>query len=132
MKSLNRIIFVIVAVCGLFLMPSMTYSAENPINSICTGEAGKSQFCKDAKQDANKSITSGQNGILYKIAQTIVLLTGAISVIMIIIGGFKYVMSNGDSGSVKSAKDTIMYALIGLLVAIFAQTIVSFVLSRFL
>ena len=58
------------------------------------------------------------------------MLVGAVSVIMIIIGGFKYVTSNGDASSTKSAKDTVMYALIGLLLVGFAQTLVRFVWSN--
>jgi hypothetical protein len=56
---------------------------------------------------------------------------GAVSVIMIIIGGFRYVVSAGDSGSITSAKNTIIYAIVGLVIAIFAQVIVRFVLGKF-
>lgn len=55
---------------------------------------------------------------------------GAISVLMIAIGGFKYTMSMGEPTSIKKAKDTILYAVIGLLIAILAGTIVNFVLGR--
>lgn len=72
----------------------------------------------------------GPTSILYKTIQAITILTGAISVIMIIIGGFRYVVSGGDSNATKGAKDTILYAVIGLVIAIFAQTIVTFVLSK--
>lgn len=55
---------------------------------------------------------------------------GIIAVIMIIIGGIKYTTSNGDSNSAASAKNTIIYALVGLVVVAFAQVIVQFVLQR--
>lgn len=55
---------------------------------------------------------------------------GAVSVIMIIYGGFKYVTSGGDSSGVTSAKNTILYAVIGLVVAVFAYIIVHFVLDK--
>ena len=58
-------------------------------------------------------------------------LLGAIAVVMIVIGGIRYTTSNGDSGSIKSAKDTILYSVIGLIVAILAYSIVNFVLSQF-
>ncbi len=54
---------------------------------------------------------------------------GAISVLMIAVGGFKYTMSMGDPGAIKKAKDTILYAVIGLIVAILAGSIVNFVLG---
>lgn len=53
---------------------------------------------------------------------------GVISVIMVIIGGFMYVTSNGDSGKIANAKNTIIYALVGIVVVAFAQAIVFFVL----
>jgi hypothetical protein len=49
---------------------------------------------------------------------------------MIIIGGLKYVTSNGDSNSISSAKNTIIYALIGIVVVAIAQSVVRFVLGK--
>lgn len=72
----------------------------------------------------------GPNSILYKVVQFVTMMTGVASVIMIIVGGFRYVTSGGDSASTKGAKDTILYAVIGLAITIFAQTIIIFVLSK--
>ncbi len=58
-------------------------------------------------------------------------LMGVISVLMIAIAGFKYTMSMGDPGAIKKAKDTILYAFIGLFVAILGAAIVNFVLGQF-
>jgi ABC-type Fe3+ transport system permease subunit len=52
---------------------------------------------------------------------------GAVCVIFVIIGGVKYATSGGDAEKVKSAKNTLMYALIGLAIALLAAVIVSFV-----
>jgi multisubunit Na+/H+ antiporter MnhB subunit len=56
-------------------------------------------------------------------------LIGAISVIMLIIGGIRYTISGGDSGNVTAAKNTILYAIIGLVVAFLAFAIVNWVLG---
>jgi multisubunit Na+/H+ antiporter MnhB subunit len=56
---------------------------------------------------------------------------GVVSVIMIIVGGIKYVLSNGDASQVTSAKNTILYAVIGLVVALLAYAIVNFVVTQF-
>lgn len=53
-----------------------------------------------------------------------------LSVLFVVIGGFKYVTSGGSPDGVKKAKDTILYALIGLAVALLANVIVSIVLGR--
>lgn len=55
---------------------------------------------------------------------------GVLSVIMIVVGGIRYTISAGDAGRIKAAKDTIMYAVIGLAVALFAYAIVNFVLTN--
>ena len=73
----------------------------------------------------------GQEGIFTTIVNVMLFLIGAISVIMLIIGGIRYTISNGDQGAVTSAKNTIMYAIIGLVVAIMAYAIVGFVTGQF-
>ncbi|MDZ7744458.1 MAG: pilin [Candidatus Saccharibacteria bacterium] len=58
------------------------------------------------------------------------LVVGIAAVIMLIIGGFKYIISSGDSNNINSAKNTILYAIIGLVIAALAQVLVRFVLGR--
>lgn len=55
---------------------------------------------------------------------------GVVAVVMIILGGVQYTTSAGDAGKVKKAKDTIMYGIIGLVVALLAFAIVNFVLTN--
>ncbi len=65
------------------------------------------------------------------VVNVLLFLIGAIAVIMIIIGGLRYVTSNGDASATKGAKDTILYAVIGIIVAILAYAIVNFVIDSF-
>lgn len=58
------------------------------------------------------------------------LVVGVIAVVMIIIGGLKYITSGGDSGNITGAKNTILYAIVGLVVVALAQFIVHFVLEK--
>lgn len=69
-------------------------------------------------------------GLAKKIIDIFSIVVGAVSVIMIIIGGFRYIISGGDSNGVSGAKNTIMYAIIGLVVVLFAQVIVRFVIGN--
>lgn len=62
------------------------------------------------------------------ITNTLIFIVGAIAVLMLIIGGLRYVLSGGDSAGVKGAKDTILFAIIGIIVAILAFAIVNFVI----
>ena len=57
-------------------------------------------------------------------------IVGIVAVIMIIWGGFKYITSGGDSGNITSAKNTIIYAIIGLIIVALAQFLVKFVLDK--
>lgn len=82
--------------------------------------------------NANTGSTNTSVGdIIRSIVNILLFIIGAVAVIMIVIGGFKYVVSNGDSGQVKSAKDTIFYAIIGLVIAILAYAIVNWVIQQF-
>jgi len=70
--------------------------------------------------------------LLKKIVNLLLYVIGAVAVIMIVVGGIKYVVSNGDSSAVTSAKNTIFYAVIGIVVAILAYAIVNFVITSFI
>jgi hypothetical protein len=71
-----------------------------------------------------------QEGIK-SVVNMMLFLLGAIAVIMIIIGGIRYATSNGDQAGIKAGKDIVLYAVIGLIVAILAYAIVNFVLDAF-
>ena len=74
----------------------------------------------------------GEGGIFTTITNTLLFIIGAISVLMIIYGGIRYTISGGDAAAVTGAKNTILYAIVGLVVAIMAYAIVNFVLTQFL
>ncbi len=94
-------------------------------------------LCKGVDLDPNSSGTDCTNtttgdlsGILSTAINIFSLVVGVIAVIMIIVGGLKYITSGGDSGKVGAAKTTIIYALVGLVVVALAQLIVRFVLTQ--
>lgn len=64
------------------------------------------------------------------IINLLITIAGIISVIMIIVGGIKYTTSGGDAKSITSGKDTLVYAVIGLVIAIMAFAIVNFVIGK--
>ena len=109
-------------VSGAIWAPTATYAA-------CTSAADCVQDGAD-KAGGKSSNTADPKEIIQTIVRILLFLIGAVSVIMLIIGGFRYVISQGDSGAVTSAKNTILYAVIGLIVAIFAWAIVDFVIDN--
>lgn len=71
----------------------------------------------------------GDTGVFKQVTNTILYIVGIIAVIMLIIGGIKYVISGGDAKKVTDAKNTVLYAIIGLIIAFLAFAIVNFVIS---
>lgn len=103
-----------------------------------------SNFSESLGQGINSAVgegaqcgdVAGGNGpsSLQEIATRVVnflsVLVGIVAVIMIIFGGFRYITSGGDSGNVSSAKNTLIYAIVGLIIVALAQFIVRFVLDN--
>lgn len=73
----------------------------------------------------------GQAGAFTTLTNTLLFVVGALSVLMIILGGMRYVLSGGNATSVTAAKNTILYAVVGLMVCIFAYSIIAFVIDSF-
>lgn len=89
------------------------------------------QFCKDqSTATATNNTVVGPNGILTKVVSVLSMIVAVAAVIAVIIGGFMFVTSNGDSGQVSKGRQTVIYGLVGIAVAILARSIVAFVLNR--
>ena len=96
--------------------------------SVGEGISGGANTAKGNNQPDN---LEGKEGIFKKVTDVLLFLAGAVAVIVLIIGGIRYVISSGDSGQVQSAKNTILYAVVGLVVVIMAYAIVNFVINQF-
>lgn len=117
----------------MFAVPAaapVAVSAQGPIQGgLCKGaqeltiQEGE-QVCRDP--EANTGFTN----LLRRIINIISVIIGVIAVIMIIFAGFRYITSGGKQESVSAAKNTILYAIIGLVIVALAQVIVRFVLSN--
>ena|SRR5690606_26795327 len=120
---------------GLLLVPALALGVS-AVAPMVQSDVAYAQF--DEGLEGGLTAT-GQDGkvesvdSVVKLAVNVLLyVVGAVSVIMIIVGGFKYVTSGGDSSGVTSAKNTILYAVIGLVVAVLAFALVNFVLKDIL
>lgn len=71
----------------------------------------------------------GDSGVFTRITNTVLMVVGLISVIMLVYGGLRYITSGGDSKKVTDAKNTILYAIIGLIICVLSYAIVTFVLT---
>jgi len=102
---------------------------KDPNNNVCTSsnEAGQSTICTT---DGQANPVSGTDSLILKITNFIALMAGVAAVIVIIVGGLQYILSSGDPSRTNSAKNTILYAVIGLVVIVAARSIIVFVINR--
>lgn len=91
----------------------------------------QSDIIQDAVNDLGGGDSLELTSVIKLIIDVLLYFIGALSVVMIIYGGFKYVTSSGESSAVASAKNTILYAVIGLIVSVLAFGIVNFVIGLF-
>ena len=127
MKIFTKILAAGILMIGLLGVLNPVVSAANGIN-ICSKENGSdnSVYCQ------NKDSGEGQvNGIIKTIVEVLLMAVGAISIIMIVIGGILFALSSGDAQKAAKARSTILYAVVGLIVSVFASAIVNFVFNRF-
>jgi len=129
------------AIVGLLMIPALALgsmlfiapmaSALTPVEEAQNGanSTGNSTSCLFTNTASGGTCA---NGIFTTITNTALFIIGALSVLMLIYGGIRYTISMGDSKNVEAAKNTIMYAIIGIVVALLAGAIVNFVLGSFI
>ena len=125
MKIFTKILTAGILMIGLLGVFTPVVSAANGIN-ICSDGNENSVYCK------NKGSGETQvNGIIKTIVEVLLTAVGAISIIMIVIGGILFALSSGDAQKAAKARSTILYAVVGLIVSVFASAIVNFVFDGF-
>lgn len=132
-----RVLFVtFFAMLGLFsvLMLPANVGAVDIGDPVCGEDVKfKPEICADiepGKEEDAKNPLYGPNGILTRAISGLSLVIGVIAVLVIIVAGIQMTLSTGDAGKVKQSRDAVIYAAVGLIVAVLAQAIVRFVLNR--
>lgn len=124
MKQFKTALLSLALMCGLVGVAALPAQA-----AVCTGSA-KECITKGVNQVDDGTDANDLNRIIKNVVNVLLFIVGIAAVIMIIIGGLKYVTSSGDQAQVTSAKNTIIYSVIGLLVAAMAYAIVNFVVDK--
>lgn len=119
----------VIAAGVLFLSIAPLAHAEDVFEGACQGAAASSAVCQSG-QGAQENPLVGPNGLITRVTQIVVLIVGVAAVITIIISGLRYVTSAGDSAGVNNAKNGILYAVVGLVVAVIGQVIITLVLQK--
>lgn len=114
------------SVMGLAVATATPVAADNITKNLCSGVQTASGTADCANSSGNKFSLSGIATSAVNIFSWVV---GIVAVIMIIVGGFRYITSGGSSDKVGSAKNTLIYAIVGLIIVALAQFIVHFVIN---
>lgn len=123
-KTISKFIAFGLIVAGLFVPALPTYAAD-PFCDNLPAEMKATMGCNETPEQANQQFKDTAIGIINAVLGVIAL----VAVVFVIYGGFLYLTSAGDPSKVKKGKDSIMYALIGLVVVGLAFALVNFVIS---
>lgn len=117
---------------ALLLVPALpavnVHAADSIADNLCNG--ANLSINPGAECEDDGTAQQKVDDIIKLVINVFSLMVGVVSVIMIIIGGLKYITSGGEGSNITGAKNTIMYAIIGLVVVALAQVIVRFVLAK--
>lgn len=107
----------------LFVLPNQVGALDSNKQAACEA-IGSSAACD------NPSGTPNINSVIENGINIFTIIIGIVAVVMILAAGFKYVTSGGDSNKIASAKNTLVYAVVGLVLVALSQFIVKFVLNK--
>jgi hypothetical protein len=124
MKRIIHTILASAAFCAVLLALTVPQVGAQNREAVCRGVEAAGGSCTD--EGAETTV----NDVIGLVVNILSIAVGVVAVIMIIVAGFKYVTSGGDSSNVQSAKNTIVYAIVGLVVAAMARAITGYVLGR--
>jgi hypothetical protein len=130
-RILLSIALVVAAFTPILLMSQTSYAvninkSNSKVDSICAqAGAASSAYCQDTKSATNQ--VYGKHGA---IVITSYIIAGVAAIIVIVIGGIRFMVSGGDPSSVASARNSIIYALVGLILIAASETIFVYVLDK--
>ena len=122
-KSIISIAIMTCAVFGVSVLSTASLSGS------VSAQVSKGIDTATTSEMKGKSI-DGDKGLIKTVVNVLLWAVGVLSVIMIIFSGFRYITSAGDTSKTKSAQSTLIYSVVGLIVAIMAYAIVNMVINR--
>lgn len=130
MKRLHKILGTLMVVTSLAL-------TGGSLMAVADAPATRADTIDDIRKGVTGSGGTGAKNqgsqvavIIRTVVNILLFLIGAFAVIMIVIAGFRFVGSNGDANTVSSARNTVLYAVIGLIVAFLAYALVNFIIDQ--
>ncbi|MEI7838522.1 MAG: pilin [bacterium] len=135
-KSIKSKLYALAAVITVVIpltFSGITYAQYNVINATNTNGCDGAVIMNGNTTSGASGCTNAQNGLNVLFSNILNILSwivGTIAVILIVVAGFRYIISGGESGGTAAAKNSILYAIVGLVIVALAQIIVQFVLHK--
>ena len=131
-RSLYLCLFTALTLCVAMLGIAAPVSAIDVISPICNNQQAVSEprICNDAQQGLTGNPFVGDGGVFEVAFRLLSFLAGLSAIIFIIVAGLKMIFSNGDSSTFATARKQLIYSVIGLVVVMAANLLVTMVLSR--
>ena len=117
-----------VMLAGLLAIPIIALGVTASTGNVFAGAAADGAVA--AQGTGTKTELFGTGSLFNIISNTALFIIGALSVLMLIWGGIRYTTSAGDSSNITAAKNTILYAVVGIIVALLSYAIVNFVITK--
>lgn len=126
-KIITKLILLSAITAGLVVASQPVYATQI-LSGFCNGGAASSStVCKDNQSTPTKNPIITLIGDVISVVSFII---GVAAIFVIIISGIRFVMSNGNSNTISQVRSSLLYAVIGLVVAALAESLVAFVLSK--
>jgi hypothetical protein len=106
----------------------LTVFAVDPYGGLNCGQAGDSTVCQTRGNTTDP--IAGPQGVVVKVTNIVAFVAGAAAVLFIVFAGIKYITAQGDAQQISQAKQSIIYAAVGLVMIVLARQIINYVLSR--
>lgn len=116
-------------IAGVLAIPFVAFAVSAAQPSAVSAQVNLGGGIRASQGEGVPGDLDDGDGIVVTVINILLYIIGIIAVIMLIFGGIKYATSAGDSNKVTSAKNTIMYAIVGLVIAVFAYALVNWVLK---
>lgn len=132
MKRLSLLVFLL-SLPALFILSAPVQAAFDPFGEACENVAEGTERPAACDTPADDPLTgaSGNEGIILRATNLVAMITGVAAVIIIILAGLQYITAAGEANKVGGAKQTIIFAAVGLVIVMVARLIVIFVIRRF-
>lgn len=128
-KLIIAVIIAFFATSFISLKPTVTHAIDSV--DICS-QSGVSQEVRNANGCDGASSGDDLKNVISSIIKGVIGIIGAVAAIFILVGGINYMTSAGDAAKLEKAKKTILWAVIGLVIAVLTFAIVNFVIGNIL